>query len=327
MKHALCKSVIFGVLLLTSCTPEENKKPPVKDDDPPVQSAPNKAIINGLNKVDRASGVVELSVSALKNDALVDKGVISDVSATVDSITSASSKLSVTPESCGDISRKNSITAIMTLDGSGSMRWNDNKKLRNTAAKKFVSRMSESDRSAIAWFSRVFKMEQVITSDKALMNKGINRATKNVGVTDLWGASIKSIQYLASLGDADNKIAIVLADGEDTEKTSTPQKVIDEANKSKIRMFMIFLGSGLGEKDKDKFNMINVASNTGGLYARVETASNLNNLFDKSFNAAKSEGCLRLTFSPVPAKNTKISGTISFKVNQVSFSEKYEVSF
>lgn len=321
MKHArITMLATILLLLIAACS------------SPAPQVRPDKAVINGVSSLDREAGRANFSVSAFKGDTLLTEGALSDVSATVTEATTKgnvarATTFTPTAATCqnGTITSAGDISAILTLDGSTSMTWNDRSKLRNTAAKEFVSRMAGNDQAAVAWFSSTdLQMVQTITSDATLLNTGIDNATKNSGSTNLWGASIDSINYLTSLSNASNKVAVVFTDGADTRNQSTPAEIIAQAKAQNVRMFMIGLGS-VGSINVD--DMTNIASSTNGFYRNANNAQGLTELFNLAFNAAKAAGCVSVTFAPVPPAGTTITGTLSFKVNGAPFTGDYEVIF
>src|SRR5690625_7858051 len=82
----------------------------------------------------------------------------------------------------------------MSLDGSGSMSWNDPDEDRNAAAKQFVSRLGPTAQLAVAsfpssTFGEDYTLHQDLTSDKALLAAAIDEATFDSGGTPLWKSS------------------------------------------------------------------------------------------------------------------------------------------
>src|SRR5690625_6026019 len=78
----------------------------------------------------------------------------------------------------------------MSLDGSGSMSWNDPDEDRNAAAKQFVSRLGPTAQLAVAsfpssTFGEDYTLHQDFTSDKALLEAAIDEATFASGGTPL----------------------------------------------------------------------------------------------------------------------------------------------
>src|SRR5690625_7551343 len=76
----------------------------------------------------------------------------------------------------------------MSLDGSGSMSWNDPDEDRNAAAKQFVSRLGPTAQLAVAsfpssTFGEDYTLHQDFTSDKALLEAAIDEATFASGGT------------------------------------------------------------------------------------------------------------------------------------------------
>lgn len=326
-------SIFMGLilLLLAACVTPEKKSVP--------DSVPDKATVNGLIKVDNTKGRADFSVSAFKGEQLLEEGTISDVSATVESVSSRATAASLqttaatynaTAAVCqnGNITSAGDMSALILMDASGSMRWNDRDKLRNKAAKEFVSRMTGNDRAVVAWFSSSegYTLEQELTADKTLLEAGIDRATLYRGTTNLWGSSYDGVNYIHSKVQGDkNKFVLVLTDGEDTKGFKKPADIITLAQNTKVRMFMIGLEASVGSVDTD--NMMKIAGDTNGFYRSVRDAQGLSELFNSAFNAAKSAGCVSVTFSPVPPKGTTLKGKLSFKVNDTSFEVDYEVVF
>lgn len=316
------------ILLLAACVSPENK-----------EVVPDKATVNGVIKVDNDNGRADLSVSAFKDEQLLEEGTISDVSATVESVSSQATAASLqttaatynaTAAVCqnGNITSAGDMSALILMDASGSMRWNDSRKLRNTAAKEFVSRMTGNDRAAVAWFSTSdsYTLVQGLTADKTLLEAGVDSATLSTGTTNLWGSSFDGVNYIHSQVPTDkNKFVLVLTDGEDTKDLKKPADIITLAQNTKVRMFMIGLEASAGSVDAN--NMIKIAGDTNGFYRSVRDAQGLSELFNSAFNAAKSAGCVSVTFSPLPPKGTTLRGKLSFKVNDTSFVGDYEVVF
>ena len=284
---------------------------------------PAEATLNGITKLDRDNGVAELSVSALDDAGeLLEGGELDNVSAEVNE-----EGFSVIGGVCGtgEIESKGPLTTILTLDGSGSMDDNDPTEQRTVAAQNFVMRMSQADEAAVASFSdRIqISLHQSLTSDKSLLEAAVNNATRSFGGTNLWGAALESIEYLAS-EPGTNKVAIVLTDGDDTESRASPADVVSRANATNIRVFMIGLGN---ENTINVADMTDVASNTNGFYHNVSDDTGLDSLFNAALNASKASGCIDLTFQPVPTSGQSLTGELSFDINNKAFSSAYQVTF
>ena len=283
---------------------------------------PADATVNGVTSIDRTTGEVEFSVSALNQEGeLLGDGNLSNVTATVEQ-----PGFAVEGDVCGTgtIEDKGPLTTILTLDASGSMSSNDGNRRRNGAAKLFVQRMSGEDRAAVSWFSSgSISLEQELTSDKALLGAAVDRATRAGGFTNFWGSSMESVNFLGEATGA-NKVAVMFTDGLDTSGRATPQEVINNAQAKGVRVFMI----GLGDDTRiNSAEMKDVATGTQGFYRNSSDAEGLEQLFNLTFNAAKASGCIDITFTPVPTPGTTVSGGLTFEVNNGSFTGDYSVTF
>jgi len=284
---------------------------------------PASATLNGVSKLDREAGKAELSVSALNETGdLLEQGSLSAVSATVNE-----ADINVSAGVCGtgQIESRGDLRAVLSLDGSGSMSVNDPEKNRASASKQFVARMSSSDLAAVSSFSggSEIPMWQTLTADKALLDEAIDKATSARGGTNLWGAAVASINYLAEESGT-NKVAVILTDGRDTSSRSNPEEVIALANEKGISVFMIGLGD---ERRINVTAMTDVASATNGFYRNVADSSGLDSLFDTALNASKAAGCIDITFDPVPVSGQTVTGELEFSINGKAFASEYSVNF
>lgn len=303
---------------------------------PTPAGTPTSATVNGYTFADKTGGKVNLSVSALDaNKTVLASGTITDTA--VSGLTVAATAPTGTASICGQIQGgSGNLKAALVLDSTGSMSITDpatggdfTTTQRNKAAKSFVARMGSSDAAAVASFDTsttattpylAIKLQQDFSSDKTLLNTGVNNATFEGGTTPLWDAVFDAAD-LAGKQSGSNKIALVMTDGGDNSSTKTVTDAINEAKAKGVRVYMIGLGTAIIPAD-----MQTVATQTGGLYAASD-AGQLTDLFNGVFNATQGAGCVQLVFSPVPSAGQKVSGTVSFKVNGVSLSSAFEVQF
>jgi hypothetical protein len=73
--------------------------------------------------------------------------------------------------------------------------------------------------------------------------------------------------------------------------------------------------------------MTEVATGTNGVYRGVGSAADLKDLFNTTFNAATSAGCIEMEFSPKPSAGTTVNGELQFKVNDTSLSTPFTINF
>lgn len=312
---------LIGALLLTLVLAACSSPPP-----------PASAQINGVTSIDRDSGYVTLSVSALGHDgSLVQAGTISQPTATVEN-----PGFDVTPGVCGPIVHKGPLSVLVLLDRSGSMTDNDSTNERAAASKAFVDRMSSDDLATVAYFAgretRFFY--PWFSNDRALLYEAIDSATATpAGGTPLWysielWASAWTTDGINSEGDAypqGNKAILVLTDGEDTGGSRPgPDDVVNAATRNGVTVYMVGLGT---PGSSEVARMTTVANGTGGIYVHTPEPTALDELFVNALHASRAGGCIDLSFSPTPTAGTTMLGTLQFSVNGVRFEDEYRVDF
>jgi Ca-activated chloride channel homolog len=308
---------------------------------------PKRATVNGYTFVNKDAGQVKLSVSALNDqDQVLPTGTISNAS--VSNLAVSGSRLtlqasSATVSVCANISvgASGALRCAIILDSTGSMKDNDPPAVpgdftttaRNQAAKTFVNRMGTNNQAATASFDTgtpatnpylALKVTQDFTANKTLLRSGIDAATKENTGTNLWNAVFDASDLLATQS-SNNRIALILTDGKNTLNSGkTVQEAIANATSKGVKIYMIGLGS---PSNLDSSEMESIARGTGGLYATTGQTAELNDLFNGVFNATQAQGCMEITFNPVPAPGTVVSGTLNFSVNGVALSTSFSITF
>ena len=302
---------------------------------PSTGVVPNKASFNGVTKVDAASGTANLSVSALRDEEVFSSGTITNPSATVTNVTTnaliTQQQYSAAAAVCGQITPKDdTLSAVLTLDATGSMRTNDRNQLRAEAAKNFVARMGQGDQTAVASFDtytsatdpyEAISVWQPFTADQAALEAAVDKATFNRGNTNLWDAGVDSVSLLKE-ATGGNKLVVLLTDGEDNRSASTFQDVIDAAQTEGAAIYTVGLGRSI-----DVSELLTTASLTGGTFSQVAAAEDLVGLYDSIFNATQASGCIELAFSPTPTPGTTLAGTLNFEVDNTPLETDYSVFF
>ncbi len=283
---------------------------------------PDQITVNGY-VTDRTQGKVDFNLSAFKQGQVITTGQVTAVSTQV-STPGYSGQATI----CGQIVFNNQVTAIVTLDATGSMSWNDPSKLRNTAAKAFIDRLGTQDKAAVASFDtftsptpgyRAIRVWQDLTNDKALLKSAVDKATFDGGATNLWDAVADSADVVATNV---NPVALVFTDGEDN---SSSMNYLDAANYAKgkgVKVFMAGLGNTLAYNQ-----MQEVARITGGTFADTSDPNQLQDLFDRIFNAMRASFCVSVVFSPVPNPGTTIDGVLYVTLNGKTLTVPYQVTF
>lgn len=317
MKRMISMLALSG-LLLAACS----SQPADPDGAPPAA-----ARVNAVRQVDADTGTATLNVSALDDSGSAIQGNISDVSASITSSTLGTlQNLSVTASVCQQIVVHGAIHGVLSLDGSGSMDWNDPDEHRNDAAKTFVDRLTAGAQLAVASFPGgpapgQYTLHQDFTDNKALLYAAVDEATFKSGGTPLWTSSTHLITEHLDSAD-DNKVLVVMTDGEDF-TASGPDNLINAADANGVRVYFVGLGDAVSEAE-----MIRVADATNGLYGHAEDSTELSELFNGMLQAATASGEICLTFSPNPVPaGTVVEGVVTLTIGGRDFDASFQVDF
>jgi hypothetical protein len=317
--------LMTGLVLLTGCDR--------------VQSiigdlSPSDAVVNGYT-VERGAdgnptGNVALNVSALDSAGEPIAGQLSNPSATVDSVTPLSGfgpaqRYTATATITVDITVQEVISAVLDMDRSGSMRLNDPERLRVDAAKRFLERITPEDRIAVMEFPgqspgfRASTLLQDFTSDKALLEAALDRVGQR-GNTPIWDSFLDTLDLHAADegGQGASRVVLLFTDGEREGGKVDFNEALGAVLESDIRVFTIGLGAAI-----DTAELQALAAETGGTFSNVQNAEQLEDLFNRAFNAIRASGTITLNISPIPPPGSVVRGTLSFTVNGENFSVPY----
>jgi uncharacterized protein YycO len=163
------------------------------------------------------------------------------------------------------------IDIVFTLDSSGSMGWNDPQNIRRSASKTLIDALSTDDQVAVVDFDSGVRVWQTLTKDKLAAKTGIDRVNSSGG-TNIGIGVYASIQQILSRGLYENKVIILLTDGQGSYSNSYTQL----ASANGIVIHTIGLGSGV-----NRSLLSGIASGTGGNYYQVSHASQLIDVFNE----------------------------------------------
>jgi len=178
------------------------------------------------------------------------------------------------------------IAGAILLDSSGSMGWNDPRRLRVDAGQLFVDELERARQSKGVpftlgvfdfgaggtsgrfWYTRVL---QEYTTDVEALRQGVARTTASGG-TPLFGSAIEVIAELGQAfpGGAYRRIVLLLSDGEDNRPTAgTLDLVVDAARTHDVTIISVSLGQA------DERVLQQMARESGGTSIKVEEAADL----------------------------------------------------
>lgn len=288
------------------------------------------------------TGRVEVGISAFDAAGnLVENANVRSVTATVTSVTTSDAGVTttqsytVTGGVCGDIAPATGpLAAVLMIDESGSMGWYDPNRDRIQAAQSFIAELRATDVASVARFpantsiTAGLKNSQVMaafTSNKAILDAAVDAAPFAYGsFTPLWDAAHDTVTLLAQRSES-NRVGIVLTDGENNWYSGESAASANAfARAQGVKLFALGFGTAVaGELDA-------MVAGTGGYRDLIDPDdpdSAIANLLDNIFAATQAQGCIDLTFAPVPLPGTRIRGSVTVDFDNTSATDDYNFRF
>ena len=167
------------------------------------------------------------------------------------------------------------LSTVLVFDASGSMLGSGNAGAV-AAGNAFLSLMDGvNDESAILWFNSSVHVAQGMTSYLDLLHNAMNSLPASGG-TAVWDGAYAGLLELIRSGVNPCRAVIVMTDGIDNSSTRSPAEIITLANKNRIRVFMIGLGSGIQTEI-----LRNIADLTGGRYYETPNPAQLTAIYQE----------------------------------------------
>lgn len=164
------------------------------------------------------------------------------------------------------------IDAVLSIDGSGSMDWNDPNNLRFDAASAFVDSLLPNDRVAVIGFDSWFQVVHPLTTDFAA-------AKSTIPLTYTWGGTSISAAVRGPLDELDtngnsthSRIIVLLTDGVGDYDPALTTRAAD----SNTTIYTVGLGA-----ETDAALLEQIASSTGGKFFFVENADGLKDAYTR----------------------------------------------
>ncbi len=161
------------------------------------------------------------------------------------------------------------ISVSLVFDASGSMIGAGNAGAKQ-AGHAFVDLMDGVvDEVSIIWFNTQVTVFQQFTTIKPMLHSAVD-AIPATGGTAVWDGIYAGLTELISTGLNPCRAVIALTDGADAASTRTPAEIIALANRHRIRVFTVGLGSGTSSTQLEQISQL-----TGGKYYQTPNAGQL----------------------------------------------------
>lgn len=166
--------------------------------------------------------------------------------------------------------RYQNIDAVLTLDSSGSMAWNDPEGARRAAASAYVDALLAGDRAAVVDFDDYGYVTQELTEDREAVKSAI-AAVDSSGGTDIGQAVWAALGELDRGGSANHqRVVVLLTDGEGPYWDYLTPRAVDSDT--------IIYTVGLGPST-DTALLSSIATATGGKFYLVLQPDDLARVF------------------------------------------------
>ncbi|MFZ1728736.1 MAG: VWA domain-containing protein, partial [Bacteroidota bacterium] len=174
---------------------------------------------------------------------------------------------------CPDPMIRCAISVSLVFDASGSMGGAGNAGAK-LAGHAFVDLMDGTiDEAAIIFFSTTVWIEQQMTTIKPMLHSAVD-ALPVTNMTAVWDGIYAGIIELVNNGVNQCRAVIVMTDGGDNSSTRTVAEIISLANRHRIRVFTIGLGTGINATELEQIALL-----TGGRYYQTPNAGQLSAIY------------------------------------------------
>ena len=191
---------------------------------------------------------------------------------------------------CNDTMQSSPVSVMLVIDRSGSMGSPTSTGLAaaQSAAKKFLDRLSPLDEAALISFATSVSYDQAWTLNKTLVKTAIDQLFA-YGNTALWKAVKTGSQYTRPR--LKKKVMIVLTDGENNDETVTLQQAINQVQADSVLVYTIGLGFGVKADSLRK-----LANATGGAYYPAPGTNDLDQIYQAIAKKLTSSGVCELSY-------------------------------
>ncbi|MFA6234994.1 MAG: hypothetical protein WC824_12550, partial [Bacteroidota bacterium] len=176
---------------------------------------------------------------------------------------------------CPDPMIRCAISVSLVFDASGSMAGSGNAGAK-MAGHAFVDLMDGViDEAAVIFFSDFVTIQQQMTTIKPMLHAAVD-ALPVTNMTACWDGIYAGIIELINNGVNQCRAVIVMTDGGDNVSTRTVAEIISLANRHRIRVFTVGLGSGINATELEQIALL-----TGGKYYQTPNAGQLAGIYQE----------------------------------------------
>jgi hypothetical protein len=176
---------------------------------------------------------------------------------------------------CPDPTMRCAMSTALVFDASGSMMGSGNAGAK-AAGNAYVDLLDgTADEATVIWFNTTVTVYQSMTTAKDLLHNAIN-ALPASGATAVWDGIYIGVMELVHNGVNQCRSVIAMTDGGDNSSMHYPSEIISLANRNRIRVFTVGLGSGINSAE-----LQTIATLTGGRYYETPNASQLSAIYQE----------------------------------------------
>jgi Mg-chelatase subunit ChlD len=176
---------------------------------------------------------------------------------------------------CPDPTIRCAISVSLVFDASGSMIGSGQAGAK-AAGHAFVDMMDGViDEASVIWFTSVVTVYQQMTTVKPMLHSAVD-ALPASGMTAVWDGGYAGLIELINNGVNQCRAVILMTDGGDNASSRQPAELIALANRHRIRIFTIGLGSSINSLELEL-----IAQLTGGKYFQTPNAGQLSAIYQE----------------------------------------------
>ena len=170
------------------------------------------------------------------------------------------------------------ISVSLVFDASGSMQGTGNAGAKQ-AGRTFTDQMDGVvDEATIIWFNTQVNIAQQMTTLKPLLYTAVDGLPASGG-TAVWDGTYAGIIELINNGVNQCRAVVVMTDGADNSSTRTPAEIISLANRNRIRVYTVGVGSSINATELEMIALL-----TGGKYYQTPNAAQVADIYRQIAN-------------------------------------------